>query len=417
MTQHRNYAQLRPPRRASRSELLRFHEAHFIDAMIGLDPETSELQPDSDESAASSDSEPTLDKFRLMASSTRPRKRRRRSADPMGLEDDCPMFDELSEYVQLVAGASIEAADLLRKEEADIVINWHGGRHHARRGQASGFCYVQDIVLAILKLRDPLPGTSRAGTVKVEETGSVSESGRDERDNDSSSKTTHLRRITKVMYIDLDLHHGDGVEEAFLSTASVLTLSVHNHAPGFFPSTGSLFARERQQKARPADHHALSVPLKPGASSATLLRVLDSCIEPVYRAYKPNAVVLQCGCDGLAGDPCQEWNVDLEGFGQIVQRILSWGAKTLMLGGGGYNHVNVAKCWTYLTSIALGRPLNLEDSIPSSLDEHDYHAFVRQSPTLDVVASQKSDQNTDEFLGMIEKAFAESIEALQQRYT
>ena len=112
--------------------------------------------------------------------------------------EDCPVFDGLYEYCQLAAGGSIAGAMKLNHGQADIAINWAGGLHHAKKSEAAGFCYVNDIVLGILEL------------LKVHE---------------------------RVVYIDCDIHHGDGVEEAFYTTDRVMTVSFHKFG-GFFPGTG-----------------------------------------------------------------------------------------------------------------------------------------------------------------------------------
>ena len=109
---------------------------------------------------------------------------------------DCPIFDGLFEFAQLYTGASIDGAIKLNNSETDIAINWSGGLHHAKKSEASGFCYINDIVLAILEL---------------------------------------LKVHARVLYIDIDVHHGDGVEEAFYCTDRVMTLSLHKFGEGFFP--------------------------------------------------------------------------------------------------------------------------------------------------------------------------------------
>ena len=117
------------------------------------------------------------------------------------MQEDCPVFDGLWPYCQIVAGGSIGAAVKLNYGAADIAINWAGGLHHGKKAEASGFCYVNDIVLGILEL---------------------------------------LKYHQRVLYIDIDVHHGDGVEEAFLTTDRVLTASFHKFGAGFFPGTGDL---------------------------------------------------------------------------------------------------------------------------------------------------------------------------------
>jgi histone deacetylase 1/2 len=114
--------------------------------------------------------------------------------------EDCPVFDGLYEFCQLSAGGSVAGAVKLNKEATDIAINWAGGLHHAKKSEASGFCYVNDIVLAILEL---------------------------------------LKYHQRVLYIDIDIHHGDGVEEAFYTTDRVMTCSFHKYGE-YFPGTGDL---------------------------------------------------------------------------------------------------------------------------------------------------------------------------------
>lgn len=114
--------------------------------------------------------------------------------------EDCPVFDGIFEFSQISAGGSLAAAHKINRGECDIAINWAGGLHHAKKSEASGFCYVNDIVLGILEL---------------------------------------LRFHERVLYIDIDIHHGDGVEEAFYTTDRVMTCSFHKFGE-FFPGTGDL---------------------------------------------------------------------------------------------------------------------------------------------------------------------------------
>ena len=116
------------------------------------------------------------------------------------INEDCPVFDGLYEFCQLSAGGSVASAVKLNKQAADITINWAGGLHHAKKSEASGFCYVNDIVLAILEL---------------------------------------LKYHQRVLYCEIDVHHGDGVEEAFYTTDRVMTLSFHKYGD-YFPGTGDV---------------------------------------------------------------------------------------------------------------------------------------------------------------------------------
>ncbi|KAK4696348.1 hypothetical protein P7C70_g8393, partial [Phenoliferia sp. Uapishka_3] len=379
------------PMPATREELLRFHDGRFLDQLLELEAGSSD--------DGSSDEPDCSGNFNLRREDEcRPSKRSK--VETFGLEDDCPVFDLLPEYVAEVGGASIQAARELRDGRASVAIAWTGGRHHGKRGQAAGFCYVQDIVLAILELRLPPEHPTKPTLPTIFN------------EAESPSPPPDLpTKIRRVLYIDLDLHHGDGVEHALSSTPHVLTLSAHLHGPGFFPASGSLDSTG--PASSPASFHALNLALEPGLSTPVLLRLFESCIEPTMEAFRPDAVVVQCGCDGLAGDPCKEWNLDLEGMGEVVRRIIGWKMKTLLLGGGGYNNANVARCWAYLTSVALGNPLALDTPIPASVD--DYAAFG-PSFSLDVPAGALREKNTEESVAKVEVAFRQYIATLESRY-
>ncbi|KAI5889109.1 Arginase/deacetylase [Schizophyllum commune H4-8] len=357
--------------------------------------------------------------------------------DDLGLEDDCPLFRGLEKYVPLVAGASLTGAQALMKGFADVAIAWDGGRHHAQKARASGFCYVADCVLAILALKKappiPLPLPN----------------GGDQMCENDLPPASHPTRKPRVMYLDLDLHFSDGVSHAFhnpnlanAGTSQVLTLSIHHAAPGFFPisplsdlpPTTSPTAF-RLTPPPPRDPYTLSLPLLPGYNNATLARTWPS-VESIRDAFLPDYVVLQCGVDALAGDKCgiggwslggededdvdEEAGMDVDGgerlalgsLGWCVDRVVNrWGVKTLLLGGGGYNHPNAARAYAYLTSIALDRPLPLSTPIP----DHTFFPAYAPSFILDVPPSTMQDENTDVYLQKVEAAFQSSAEILRQR--
>ena len=220
----------------------------------------------------------------------------------VGRLTDCPIFDGMYEFSKKVAGGSVGAASLLEPGgSADIAIHWAGGLHHAKRGEASGFCYVNDIVLGILEL---------------------------------------LKHYERVLYIDIDVHHGDGVEEAFLATPRVFTLSVHQHAPDFFPGTGST----RDVGAGPGKYYSLNVPLSSGMDDSSFEKMFNPIIDKIFERYKPEAVVLQCGADSLAHDRLGKFNLTLHGHSQCVRKLKSCNVPLLLLGGGGYTTKNVARC-------------------------------------------------------------------------
>ncbi|GAA6023577.1 hypothetical protein JCM11491_005350 [Sporobolomyces phaffii] len=366
-----------PPVAATRQELMTFHDGEFIagvDSLLGS--ETS--SPSSSASESDSDSS---------TSSESPRRKRRKTRhDASSLVDDCPPFPLLSRYVPLVAGASLTGARQLRDGLADVAISWTGGRHHASRGEAKGFCYIIDIVLSIMELRKKPLAPGR-------------------------------HKLNKVLYLDLDLHHGDAVESAFASSPYILTLSLHLHAPLFYPATGSLNSSGPTNVKAAGRGHALNLALESGLAGESLKRVWET-VERVKSSFAPDAVVVQCGVDGLNGDPCKEWNLSLSDYGHCVSAILDWNVPTLLLGGGGYSSPNAARTWTYLTSLCLNRPSPSPSTcqIPSSLAPEEYEQFS-PSFTLDVEASETiRDKNNDLTLSRVETAFEGYCRHLNERW-
>ncbi|RKP33537.1 histone deacetylase 8 [Dimargaris cristalligena] len=332
------------PMLAPPEELTRFHDQKFIGKVT--DSSSNESEEDSGDDGQGPGDRNSPDPAAVFS----------RRLDQYGLQYDCPLFPDLAAYVQLVAGGSLVAALALLNGQYRYAIHWDGGRHHGRRSQAAGFCYVNDIVLAILALR---------------------------------------RQFDQVLYIDVDVHHGDGVEAAFSHSDKVFTLSIHRYAAGFYPGTG---ACESVGKGR-GKYFSLNVPLQDGLGDDSLERVFRSTLAQVTRVFKPNVIVLQCGSDGMAGDPNEEWNLTPRGLGAVVRLAMETPVPILFLGGGGYNHPNVARCNTYLTSI-----ITSGSSLPVDVDIPDYDDLYHFSPTydLDVAAGNMRDSNSPAYLESIE---------------
>lgn len=241
---------------------------------------------------------------------------------------DCPIFDGMWNYFTLYSGASLEAAQNLISDQSQIAVNWSGGLHHAHKKFGAGFCYINDIVLAIRQL---------------------------------------LMVVPRVLYIDIDVHHGDGVEEAFYSTDRVITLSFHKFAPeiGFFPGTGAMDDIGPKDPKNPGAHHALNVPLKDGIDDRQWQQLFEDIAGPVIDTYDPSAVVLQCGADSLGGDKLGSFNINIKSHGHCVDFIKRrcHNRPLLIIGGGGYTPRNVARCWTHETSICV--EAKLEDVLPA----------------------------------------------------
>lgn len=269
------------------------------------------------------------------------------------------------------------ACRLLARGEAQTAIVWDGGRHHALRARASGFCYVADAVLGILLLvREgvPRPPPPAEGT---------------------RSHTTAKRR-PRILYLDLDLHYGDGVAQAFASPThfphplpnrrlrapQVLTLSIHHQSRVFFPPGAPGLT--------PADTphpFSLSLPLAAFAHAPTYERALG-CVEKIKEAWAPDYVVLQLGVDGLPGDHIGQWGAwsphGVGGSTWVVQQVLGWGVPACVLGGGGYEHANAARAWALATAAIVGKEMGPETDVP----DHEHIDAYAPSFTLEVPESE-----------------------------
>jgi len=273
--------------------------------------------------------------------------------------EDCPVFDGLYEFCQISTGGSVAGAVKLNKQQADVAINWAGGLHHAKKSEASGFCYVNDIVLAILEL---------------------------------------LKYHQRVLYVDIDIHHGDGVEEAFYTTDRVMTVSFHKYGE-YFPGTGDL----RDIGAGKGKYYSVNFPLRDGIDDDAYERIFNPVLSKVMEMYQPNAVVLQCGADSLSGDRLGCFNLSLKGHAQCVDFIKKFNLPLLILGGGGYTIRNVARCWTYETSVAL------ECDIPNELPYNDYFEYFGPDFKLHIQPSNMQNQNTPDYLEKIKTRLFENL--------
>ncbi|KAG8627288.1 hypothetical protein KVT40_004771 [Elsinoe batatas] len=235
---------------------------------------------------------------------------------------DCPVFDGMSEYLFLYTGATMEAASRLINGQSDIAINWSGGLHHAHKSEASGFCYINDIVLAILEL---------------------------------------LKHFSRVLYIDIDVHHGDGVEEAFNSSDRVMTVSLHRHGivaetgNFFFPGTGGLADNGNPTNA--GRSFALNIPIPSGINDDDYNSLFRRIIGRTLESFRPAAIVLQCGADSLGGDRLGQFNLNIKAHGDCLSFVKAYGVPLLVLGGGGYTARNVARAWCHETALAVGAEL------------------------------------------------------------
>ena len=198
------------------------------------------------------------------------------SMQRFNLGEDCPIFDGLFDFCKLYTGGSIDGAVRLNHGMSDIAINWSGGLHHAKKAEASGFCYINDLVLAILEL---------------------------------------LKHHARVVYIDIDIHHGDGVEEAFYMTDRVMCVSFHKYGDLFFPGTGGL----NDIGKNAGKYYSVNVPLRDGIHDDGFQDIFQTVMQKVMDVYRPGAIVLQCGADSLAADRLGCFNLSLDGHADCVK--------------------------------------------------------------------------------------------------
>jgi acetoin utilization protein AcuC len=206
-----------------------------------------------------------------------------------------PIFPEIFTRPATAAGASILAAELII--DGGTAFSPAGGTHHGRPDRASGFCYVNDPVLGILRLLE--------------------------------------LGLERIVYVDVDAHHGDGVQDAFHTDGRVLTLSVHEEKR--WPFTGALEDR--------AGGEARNLPVPRGLNDDEMAYILQNMLVPLSEQFRPEAVVLQCGADALEDDPLSRLSLSNNALWGVVKAMKDLAPRTLVLGGGGYNPWTVGRCW------------------------------------------------------------------------
>lgn len=279
--------------------------------------------------------------------------------------EDCPVFENLFEFCQIYAGGTIDAAHRLNNQICDIAINWSGGLHHAKKCEASGFCYINDLVLGILEL---------------------------------------LKHHARVLYVDIDVHHGDGVEEAFYFTDRVMTVSFHKYGDMFFPGTGDV----KEVGEREGKYYAINVPLKDGIDDASFTRLFKTIISKVVEIYQPGAIVLQCGADSLAGDRLGCFNLSIDGHAQCVRFVKKFNLPLLVTGGGGYTKENVARCWSVETGVLL------DTELPNEIPDNDYIKYFAPDYSLKInTAGNMENLNSKTYLSAIKVQVMENLRAIQ----
>lgn len=242
---------------------------------------------------------------------------------------DTPAFPAMHSATALIAGGSLLAANLVIQGHARAALNVGGGLHHAHPDAASGFCVYNDPAIAIVALRD-------AGL--------------------------------RVMYIDTDVHHGDGVQDIFYDDDRVLTLSIHESGRYLFPGSGVVSERGRGS----GYGYAVNLPLEPYTDDASYIECFDALAPAVTRAYKPDVIVSQHGADGHFRDPLAHMGIGTRSYLHISQQVKALadelcGGKLVALGGGGYDIYNaVPRIWTLHWAAITGQLDKVPERIPQS---------------------------------------------------
>ncbi|MBI3688368.1 MAG: acetoin utilization protein AcuC [Actinobacteria bacterium] len=259
-------------------------------------------------------------------------------AAPVGATDprhglgppDNPVFAGMHEAAALIVGGSVRAAELVWSGRAQHAVNIAGGLHHAMPDRAAGFCVYNDPAVAIAWLL--------------------------------------AHGAERVAYVDVDVHHGDGVQHAFYADPRVLTVSLHQDPLTLFPGTGL----PQETGSGAAEGTAVNVALPPGTGDAGWLRAFHAVVPSVLRAFHPQVLVTQCGCDSHRDDPIADLALTVDGqragyaaLHRLAHELCE--GRWVVLGGGGYGLVRcVPRAWTHLIAEVSGTPIEPATAIPAA---------------------------------------------------
>jgi acetoin utilization protein AcuC len=258
--------------------------------------------------------------------------------------DDNPIFMHMHEASALVCGGTLLAAAEIAEGRADRAVTIAGGLHHAMRDHAAGFCVYNDCAIAISWLLD--------------------------------------HGFERIAYVDVDVHHGDGVQAAFYDDPRVLTISLHQHPLTLWPGTGW----PGEYGKGDAAGTAVNIPLPPGTADPGWLRAFSAVVPSLLRAFRPQILVTQCGVDTHAEDPLANLGLSVDGHREIYRRLRELAVETaggrwLATGGGGYGLFRVVpRSWTHLIATVLDRDVAADTPVPQAWRDHTAGLTSQQLP-------------------------------------
>lgn len=280
---------------------------------------------------------------------------------------DNPPFEGMYEASLLYTGATVTAAEKVLNGEADLAFSISGGLHHAMHDRASGFCVFNDPVIGIRRL---------------------------------------LEKFGRVAYVDVDAHHGDGVQAAFYEDNRVLTVSVHESGETLFPGTG--FPGECGKGA--GRGYAVNLPLFARTGDDVYVEAFEAVVPAAIATFKPEVIVTQLGADAHFEDPLAHLNLTTAGWRRIIARIASFGTPMVALGGGGYNLSSVCRMWTIAASLLAG--VELEADTPADFAER--HHIKRLDDEEGPICSQRDLEITRSFAHRMTRDLLENVLPLIQ---
>ncbi|MEC9310097.1 MAG: acetoin utilization protein AcuC [Chloroflexota bacterium] len=273
---------------------------------------------------------------------------------------DNPIFTDMYQAAALSTGASLIGAELVNSGESDVAFSISGGLHHADRNSASGFCIFNDPAIAIKYF---------------------------------------VNNGKRVAYVDIDAHHGDGVQNAFYDDNRVLTISLHESGSYLFPGTG--FSNEIGNEH--GKGYSVNLPLYPYTTDELYVWVFKQVAIPMINAFQPDVLVAQLGVDSYYTDPLTHLNITSTGYAEVVQNIMDTNIPCLALGGGGYDVMAVARCWSLAYSVM--SDIDLSDTIPSDFASKYGVHILRDSVKMDIPEEilEESSKLAEESVAYIKK--------------